>query len=378
MPQRSASHGVEESSLKRYPNHHERKSSTSLTDDYQAYLSLEAPAPPIHRDASSSTRSSSAGDSSSSVNKTVLPKSAVRKNQVSMLLNELDQIKLQSTQQASDLEHRHQELERAFLAKEKEYNKISTNFHQLVKTIRATDDDFSTIRVKLAMLQSKTAALPLSLKKYDASTSRDVFSKRWPALKADMTRLYDQRGAGATCILVEKLLFEVFIDRIFNMPVYIGLPTNAAYETIRQYMDPHDTDWSLRLRQQLCKLAAKSMQTNDQANQAIMAAKEALVKDLESLLGDIYTNECKDVLAGKVQKLVDIAADVSLAMHSQDTSVEPSKINEALLSDPDMMQSVDAFAADSSGQIRIVVSPPFIADEPSEKLVLLRGKGIVC
>ncbi|KAI7853704.1 hypothetical protein BDC45DRAFT_569686 [Circinella umbellata] len=312
-----------------------------------------------------------------------IPKSAVQKNRTTKLLHQIEELKTTRDQESLELESRYYKLQHTLDAKEAELNRLSANFHKHIKTIRATDDDFSTIRVNLTMLQSKIATLPLSLKKYadDRALMTQYFASYWPELKPTIEKLCKKKGAldyNIICLFVEKLVTEELVSSIYHTPIIVGLPTNEAYLQISEYMATHDKDWALRLRQQMCKLAVKSIATNDAAAKPITAAKKEVVNRIISKLGKIYSAEGHEVLNSKITKFVDTACELSAAMHSQDVSVDPAKLVEGKDTVQDDLVTIQNGSLDNATMIRVVVCPPFTASEKqTNDVVLMKGK-VIC
>ncbi|KAI9493172.1 hypothetical protein BDB00DRAFT_824677 [Zychaea mexicana] len=333
---------------------------------------------------SSSSNSSGAGNAQQTATKKKIPKSAVQKHRVTRLVSELDELKLSRDKESLELESRYHKLQHTLDAKEAELNRISANFHKHVMTIRATDDDFSTIRVKLTMLQSKISALPLSLKKYaaDRTVITRYFTQCWPALMPTIDQLSKKNGAldyNIICLFVEKLVTEELIASVYSSPIMIGLPTNDAFMQIKEYMEPHDRDWALRLRQQMCKLAVKSLNTNEAAAKPIASAKNDVVERLTKKLSHIYSSsEGHQALVAKIAKFVDLACELSAAMHSQENPVDPIQLVEGEDKLNDELVVPQNGSADNATIVRVVVCPPFTASEKQDNdIVLMKGK-VIC
>ena len=231
------------------------------------------------------------------------------------------------------------------------------------------------------MLQSKIAALPLALKKnaLDATAITRFFSQTWPDLAPAMDTLTDKKskafGYNIICMLVEKLIMQELVNSIYNVPVYIGLPTNDAYVEITKYMDSYDHDWSVRLRQQLCKLAHRSSTQDDSVAKSIADAKQGAVSRLVKQLLHVYDDQ--HALENRVSKLVETAAELSLAMHSQESAVDPLFIAEGKDSfDTELMVTQNG-SVDNINTVRIVISPPFVYNETNHRCVLMKAK-VLC
>ncbi|KAI8139684.1 hypothetical protein BJV82DRAFT_716323 [Fennellomyces sp. T-0311] len=384
--------------------------------DYTAYLSMDSfttstenlssqqpPLPPAHssgvRDDAGSTNSGSSGSnpkgnnnnnnngSSSSttssakpVVKKGIPKSAVKKHQVARLVNELDS----KDKESLELEHRYHKLQQTLDAKEAEYNRISANFHKHVMMIRATDDDFSTIKNKLAMLQTKIATVPHTLKKsaLDRSAITQYFIQSWPTLKPAIDHLtQNKKGVldyNIICLFVEKMISEELVASVYNAPVMIGLPVNDAFTQIAKYMEPHDKEWALRLRQQMCKLAVKSVNGNDDAAKPIASAKNELVKRLVTRLSHVYGPDGHQILESKIAKVVESASDLSAAMHGHEVPVDPLTLIEGKEKINTELATPVNGSTDNATDIQVVICPPFTASEKLENdIVLMKGK-VIC
>lgn len=125
----------------------EEEDDESLAATYTAYLTLDGSQTKLNQSESSSLHQEDPtrldNDNNTRMKRSqsllmmnehdgVLPKSAVRRNQVARLVNELDQLKHGKSQEWIDLEQRYNHMERMLAAKEAEYNKISANFHKHV------------------------------------------------------------------------------------------------------------------------------------------------------------------------------------------------------------------------------------------------------
>ncbi|KAI9302020.1 hypothetical protein BJ944DRAFT_242753 [Cunninghamella echinulata] len=277
-------------------------------------------------------KSGSGGSNSSNKSKDkVVSKTEFYKGQVDKLTegkrkleqeNELLKIRLED--QRKELQGRYEDSQRLLRFKEEEFVKMQNNFHKHVRAIRATDDDLSTIHSKLTMLQAKTGQLPMSLRGSYNETKLDsildYFKKKWPSLSQTLDTLTHQgqkMDYPLVCLLVEKLVMEILIDDIFNAPIHIGLTLNNHYKHLSDLMkEQRYHDWSTKLRQQLCKLTLQSKELQQEAN----LAKQQIVQRLKTEIQPIYTIEDAKIIP-KLEKIVNMAAETSLAMHGQEEPV---------------------------------------------------------
>ncbi|CAO3653831.1 unnamed protein product [Cunninghamella echinulata] len=281
---------------------------------------------------SNNNKSGSGGSNSSNKSKDkVVSKTEFYKGQVDKLTegkrkleqeNELLKIRLE--EQRKDLQGRYEDSQRLLRFKEEEFVKMQNNFHKHVRAIRATDDDLSTIHSKLTMLQAKTGQLPMSLRgcynETKLDTILDYFKKKWPSLSLTLDTLTHQgqkMDYPLVCLLVEKLVMEILIDDVFNAPIHIGLTLNNHYKHLSDLMkEQRHHDWSTKLRQQLCKLTLQSNELQQEAN----LAKQQIVQRLKTEIQPIYTIEDAKIIP-KLEKIVNMAAETSLAMHGQEEPV---------------------------------------------------------
>lgn len=318
------------------PKHHSNLSQTNLTTP------------------STNGTSGTNGSSSSKPKEKAGKKWEILASQVNTLndsKNKLEQqlvgLRREKDQQCMDLQRQCDELQRMLRFKEDEYTKMQNNFHKHVRSIRATDDDLSTIHAKLTMLQAKASQLPMALRSsYQEGQWTEVlayFGNRWPALKGTLDRLvqhdaktgilvtttttnpseapttYERKlDYPLVCLLVEKMVMEILVAHVFDSPVHLGLSVNHHYQALSTFMEHHQAnDWSNKLRQQLCKLAVHA---NQEHQVGIAEAKSQVVHSLKAELDRIY-QIAPEKLLPKITKLVDLAAETSLAMHGQDNSV---------------------------------------------------------
>ncbi|CAO3649351.1 unnamed protein product [Cunninghamella blakesleeana] len=201
---------------------------------------------------------------------------------------------------------------------------MQNNFHKHVRAIRATDDDLSTIHSKLTMLQAKTSQLPMSLRgSYNETKIKEIidyFKKKWPSLSDTIDQLTQQGSKldyPLVCLFVEKLVMEILIEQIFNTPIHIGLSINQHFKVLSELMNEQKYhEWSTKLRQQLCKLTLKSKDLQNEAS----IARTDIVQRIKTEISPIYTIDDAKILP-KLDKIVSMAAETSLAMHGQDEPV---------------------------------------------------------
>ncbi|KAI8071250.1 hypothetical protein BC940DRAFT_293966 [Gongronella butleri] len=250
--------------------------------------------------------------------------------------------------------------------KRQEYKRMESNFYTHMCTIRATDDDLSTIQRKITNLFGQVANFSMGLRnQVDTDAGTSFIMERWPAM-ADWLRAHwvDDQGllsAAQITVFTEKLIADTLIRRVFDEPVHLGASINHAFAQIDHWMRMRNkADWSLRLRQQLTSLVAK--QPLDDA-EAIRATQDAIVDDILAEIAHMYT-KLNDTTRTKLTNQVQKASELSLAMHGQEASIRPLYVEEGVAAfDPELFKANNKGKED--GTIVMVIHPPFVADDPS-------------
>lgn len=246
------------------------------------------------------------------------------------------------------------------------------------------------------MLQSKISAVPFSLKKYAVprQDATKFFSELWPHLVPafkHLSKLGDALDYGTVSLLVEKLISQKIIELVYNAPIHVGLPVNDAFEQIKAYMDAQGQyEWSTRLRQQLTKLAAmsvsssnnrqqqQSQESRDQVQVSIIDGKSKVICEIVNVLLKIYSDEGRQTIESKITKLVDTAAEISLAIHSQDTVIYPMPLVEGH-DHVDLDKMILQNGSDETATvIQIVICPPFVTSEADNNLLVLSEGKVIC
>ncbi|KAI8975315.1 hypothetical protein BDF20DRAFT_877948 [Mycotypha africana] len=246
-------------------------------------------------------------------------------------LNELIAQKSQEVQAEKSVKERLEadllEAQRVFKEREVEYANIEHSFFEHTRSVRATDDDLSTIRDSFKLLKYSIARLIMTLnKKADKVKATEKFCSTWPDLpilstassvntatlpttttdnnteNTTTTNDKDQHpnnnetnisttttttttttntatatttaivetekwvDPSLTNLLAEKLVHEHLVKYIFSAPIYPGLKVNDAYFALHSWLQQHNSQFSVRLRQQMAAVVAKSTRANNNHN----------------------------------------------------------------------------------------------------------------
>ncbi|KAI9299612.1 hypothetical protein BJ944DRAFT_274088 [Cunninghamella echinulata] len=283
--------------------------------------------------------------------------------------------------------------------KKEDYQRMEAKFYAQLKSIKATDDDLSTIQNEINHVASQLNNICMGLKaKMDIPAGTCYFLKRYQYDKEFIQQYLltnrhqekkenddgddgdddDEEGKEMEFLLesrhitmfTEKLIMEMLIDHIYNQPLHIGVSCNEAYEKVNHWMHSYNEEWANRFRQQMSALVAN--QAYHDEYESVEMAKENLVNAILDELSHIYPtiNQNEDYKTSQQKKIANVvtrAARLNLAMKGQEIPVKYKSIEQGckVPFDPIMMKPVSK--SKSEGYVLFVISPPFIAIDPKDE-----------
>ncbi|SAM01061.1 hypothetical protein [Absidia glauca] len=305
-------------------------------------------------------------------------------DQLNLTINKVRQEVTSEVEKKQQLQADLEEARRMYQERETEYSYIEHNFFQLTRAVRATDDDLSTIRDSLKLLKYNVSRVVMTLnKKADKSKAKAKFVATWPQLS-----LLDSQGElvepSHINYLAEKLIHEHLVRSVFRCPVYPGLDINDAYAALSQWFTEHDSNFSIRLRQQLALILVKNNKMADsELQQAVQQEKKRIADLIYNDLADIYTpflrendaqvSEEKSYYA-KVTDILDKAFKLAVAIRGQEVDITTLDLEEGKQEiDEETMVEV---RGKSSGVVRFCICPAFVGGD-GEHGFLEKGKVVV-
>jgi hypothetical protein len=305
-------------------------------------------------------------------------------DQLNLTINKVRQEVTSEVEKKQQLQADLEEARRVYQERETEYSHIEHNFFQLTRAVRATDDDLSTIRDSLKLLKYNVSRVVMTLnKKADKSKAKAKFVATWPQLS-----LLDSQGElvepSHINYLAEKLIHEHLVRSVFRCPVYPGLDINDAYAALSQWFTEHDSNFSIRLRQQLALILVKNNKTADsELQQAVQQEKKRIADLIYNDLADIYSpflrendaqvSEEKSYYA-KVTDILDKAFKLAVAIRGQEVDITTLDLDEGKQEiDEETMVEV---RGKSSGVVRFCICPAFVGGD-GEHGFLEKGKVVV-
>lgn len=233
---------------------------------------------------------------------------------------------------------------------------VQNELYIKTKPIRVTDDDYSTIISNLGKLFGKINNFPPNCKSFlkkDVDI-RHLFSpqdqKQLQSLPVDNALL---------SILVEKYIIEILIEQVFQKGVHLNDTINTAYNSVSQLFKSAQHDqWAKDLR---LKTARSTWETIHANPPTISSEKQRVVQKLMQGLSLLYP---ESVIQERLEKLVDMAADLCLPLHGQDNPIEiyfPSPSDKIIES-----QVKHVYHQLHSNSIYLSISPVFLAKSTLE------------
>ncbi|ORZ13060.1 hypothetical protein BCR42DRAFT_419097 [Absidia repens] len=249
-------------------------------------------------------------------------------------------------------------LRRDLDTKKDDYQRMEAKFYAHVKSIKATDDDLSTIQHEISHLSSQLNNLCMVLKaKMDVQAGSTFLLNKYSDMGKLLKIHFDKNNSNGSdngdddgdtgsghddtsflletrhiTMFTEKMIMEMLVEHIFDQPLHIGVSINQAYNHVDTWMRRYNGDWARRFRQQMNALLANQAQHHDERKD-IEQASEALVDGILHQLGHIYPelqNESSytNNQRKKISNIVTRTARLHLAMKGQDIEIRHQSIQE--------------------------------------------------
>ncbi|KAI7865265.1 hypothetical protein BDF14DRAFT_1875644 [Spinellus fusiger] len=243
-----------------------------------------------------------------------------------------------------------------------DYKNMETNFYSYLRTVRATDDDLSTIQAEISQISSQLNNFCMTLRsKMDLVAGTAFVFNTWPEKKEILEKTLD---TGYITLFVEKYIIETLIQNIFDQPLQLGV----------SWISQRKDEWSIRLRQQMCMLVSKHA---GEEEEQIEEAKKVLADTIISQLASVYPSMVVELNHKKIAVFVSRVTKLNLAMKGQEVPVSPIIINEGIDTfNGQFMNPVNK--GKPEGIVLISIFPPFsTSDLKDSSQALVSGK-VLC
>jgi hypothetical protein len=260
------------------------------------------------------------------------------------MLDAISQFKTNQASKKAEIKTTNSEIEKLRLEKNNhagEIKQLQVELYDLLKQVKVTDDDLSTIQKKLAALSGKLSNFPPNSKKsFNKKEPKKpqvlkFFQECWtddlgyaPDTRKltveSVTNLFSQQDDidyALVSVLVEKLVMDYFVTYIFKQPIYLNFKEiNTSYNTIQElFAEAEHPEWVSNLRLKCVKATLTEIDDGGEAAKRSKASRAQLCDQLLDKLSAIYD---KDEIAPRIRKLVEMAADLSFPMNSQEESIK--------------------------------------------------------
>ena len=275
------------------------------------------------------------------------------------------------------------EAQRVFKEREAEYTTIEHSFFEHTRAIRATDDDLSTIRDSFKLLKYSIARLIMTLnKKADKARAAQKFTTTWPSLIiVDPTT--GEMEPSLVNLLAEKLVHEHLVKHVFSAPIYPGLKVNDAYFALNTWLQAHSSQFSVRLRQQMAAVVAKSSKDSD-IHLSAQKEKAKIATKIYEDLADIYHPFLRENDAAveedkryysKICDIVDKSLKLTIAIRGQEVEIKTVSIEEGNKQEFEE-ETMTEVKGRTGGLVRFCICPAFMGGD-REHGFLEKGKVVV-
>ncbi|CAO3694224.1 unnamed protein product [Rhizopus stolonifer] len=261
----------------------------------------------------------------------------------------------------SDLQKDMNDLKQELDVKKEAYRKLEANFYSHVKTIRVTDDDLSTIQPDISHLLNQLNNACMGLKsKMDRKGGTEFVYGMYPD-KADfierfMTPVDGLLDTSYITLFVEKYLIQILLTQAMDVPIHLGVSINDAFREMEDWMSERNSEWSDRLRQQVCALVVQ--QPGPDEEKRIIKARDELLARIVEDLSKTYPLLKQD--AKKIENLITRSLKLNLAAKGQEIKIQRLPIIEGTTQFDTLTMKATAKGR-PNGIVGLVITPTFIA-----------------
>lgn len=252
-----------------------------------------------------------------------------------------------------ELNSRYAELQLKLNNRERDYEIMSKNYLEHVRTIRPTDDDHGTIMDKLTQLKATIEHL---IRKTQGGRSVNLNKVaaieylKGTGLLDNFPIEEDRLEPYHLNLFMESVVMSTLIDAFFGKHLSCVFEHNKSFKDIYEWMVARDDKLAVRWRQHLCVLLTKDPKAK--ALQEEVVEKTAVL--LNEILAKVYTN------ANELAKSKDICTKAFLlarAMSGLENVIYPQTVELGTQFDEETM--APSLKSNPDGKVVLVVFPAF-------------------
>lgn len=256
---------------------------------------------------------------------------------------------------------------------------LQKSYEDHMRSLRATDDDLTSISAKIRKLRHMIATLADDLLE-NVDPVRATFTLRdfWLNLREPIEQMGTPLKLNQIRMLTEKYMMDFLI---LNMTPYKfpGLPPHKQYNQLEMWLKNHDRNAAVRLRQELARAIVRT--SKDRNNTLLEEETRQTIQGLYKNLNEAYPymqqydkveNDPTRRYEHKVRELVEFSLQLGFAMKGQEVDIAATLVQEGTqLFNPALMEEEQGL---KSGVIEFCICPPFVVYNAMPYTLLEKGR----
>lgn len=248
--------------------------------------------------------------------------------------------------------------------RQEDQKQLQKNYNEHLRSLRATDDDLTSIGKKLKWLKQLISELADDLlDNVDPVRATLALRGFWLNLGQSIERMGSPLPLNRIRMLTEKYMMD-FLMQNMTPNVFPGLSVHKEYTQLELWLRSHDRHMATRLRQEM---ALVILSDKDDIRKSLQKAAQTHAHTLYNNLKNAYpymhqydkseTDPSKRYET-KVRQLVDHSVELGFAMKGQEVDIVATVVEEGSQPyNPALMVEEDGL---KSGIIEFCVCPPFV------------------
>ncbi|GJJ68745.1 hypothetical protein EMPS_01091 [Entomortierella parvispora] len=252
-----------------------------------------------------------------------------------------------------ELNGRFAELQQKLANRERDYEIMSKNYLEHVRTIRPTDDDHGTIMDKLTQLKASIEHLIRKTqggRSVNLNKAAAIEYLKGAGLLENFPIEEDRLEPYHLNLFMESVVMSTLIQAFFGKHLSCVFEHNQSFKDIYEWMVARDDKLAIRWRQHLCVLLAKDPKTKALQEEVVEKTAKALSDDLTK----VYTNANE---LAKSRDLCTKAFELSRAMSGMENVIYPQTVELGTQFDEETM--APSLKSNPEGKVALVVFPAF-------------------
>ncbi|KAI7878167.1 hypothetical protein K492DRAFT_165267 [Lichtheimia hyalospora FSU 10163] len=256
---------------------------------------------------------------------------------------------------------------------------LQKSYEDHMRSLRATDDDLTSISAKIRKLRHMIATLADDLLE-NVDPVRATFTLRdfWLNLREPIEQMGTPLKLNQIRMLTEKYMMDFLI---LNMTPYKfpGLPPHKQYNQLEMWLKNHDRNVAVRLRQELARAIVRT--SKDRKNTLLEEETRQTIQGLYKNLNEAYPymqqydkveNDPTRRYEHKVRELVEFSLQLGFAMKGQEVDIAATLVQEgSQVFNPALMEEEQGL---KSGVIEFCICPPFVVYNAMPYTLLEKGR----